>query len=396
MNKKTLIFHLAFIGCLAVLFSCHHNKETDDHAHDHAHHHNHEHHEGILHDDQDGDHENDAITIEPLKAEKLGIKSKVIQEEPFAESIRVGSEITAPPATRRSIVAHKSGIINLNQNIKVGSKIHSGESLGTINANNLTGGDMSQSLRVDYEAAKRELERLTPLYEQGVVSAKIYNETKTIFEKAKLALGNRESTTASGLTAPVSGTLLSLAVNNGDFVETGQTIGYIGDNTTLTLRADLPKRYHSKLSEITDAYVVPDCGDCEGFLLSSTGGKRLDGSTASDNISGYLPVYFTFSNNGHIEGSGYVKTYLTTRNNHQAIVLPTSALSEQQGQMFVYVQLDDDCYEKRPVTTGGSNGQKVEITSGVKPGESVVIEGVTFVKLAESAGAVPEGHSHTH
>lgn len=392
MLIKSLYLKIVLIGCFAVLFSCRANKESDELAHNHSHNHSsHEHHEGHHHDDE----EEDAITIEPEKAEKLGIKVMEVSVEPFTEAIRVGGEITAPPSSRRSIVAHKSGILNLNKNIKIGTTLRSGENLGSISASNITGGDQAQTLKVEYDAAKRELDRLTPLYEQGVVSAKVYNEAKTTFEKAKLALGNRE-TASSALAAPASGTLLSLSVNNGDYVETGQTIGYIGDNATLTLRADLPKRYHSKLTDINDAFIVPACGDCEGFLISSTGGKRLDGNTATDNISGYLPVYFSFLNNGHIDGSGYVETYLTTNAERSAIALPKTALSEQQGQMFVYVQLDEDCYEKRPVTIGGSNGPKVEITNGIKPGESVVVEGVTFVKLAESAGVVPEGHSHTH
>ncbi len=36
----------------------------------------------------------------------------------------------------------------------------------------------------------------------------------------------------------------------------------------------------------------------------------------------------------------------------------------------------------------------IEIKSGLKPGDEVVTEGTTFVRLAETSGVVPEGHKH--
>ena len=76
--------------------------------------------------------------------------------------------------------------------------------------------------------------------------------------------------------------------------------------------------------------------------------------------------------------------------------VPSTSLSEQQGQLFVFVQLDEDCFRKVPVQVGQSNGTDVEILSGLHEGERVVTEGTTFVRLAETSGVVPEGHSHTH
>lgn len=64
--------------------------------------------------------------------------------------------------------------------------------------------------------------------------------------------------------------------------------------------------------------------------------------------------------------------------------------------MFVFVKLDDECYTKVPVETGASDGRRVRVTSGLHGGETVVVEGAVTVRLAESSGVVPEGHSHNH
>ena len=105
---------------------------------------------------------------------------------------------------------------------------------------------------------------------------------------------------------------------------------------------------------------------------------------------------FHLEGDGRLTSGGYVDAYLKLASQHNAIAVPAEALSEQQGKWFVYIQLDEDCYEKRPVERGGTDGQNVEILSGIKPGENVVTDGVAYVKLAESAGIVPEGHSHSH
>ena len=56
----------------------------------------------------------------------------------------------------------------------------------------------------------------------------------------------------------------------------------------------------------------------------------------------------------------------------------------------------EDGYEKVPVAIGANNGIYVEILSGLEPGKEIVSEGTVFVRLAETSGNVPEGHSHNH
>ncbi len=120
----------------------------------------------------------------------------------------------------------------------------------------------------------------------------------------------------------------------------------------------------------------------------------LSGSTVVADRAGYLPVYFSFDNNGKAVPGAFAEVYLVGTPRHNVISVPAEAISEQQGTLFVYVRLDEECYEKRPVITGQSDGVNVEIVSGLNPGEDVVTAGMTFVKLAETTGVVPEGHHH--
>ena len=62
---------------------------------------------------------------------------------------------------------------------------------------------------------------------------------------------------------------------------------------------------------------------------------------------------------------------------------------------FVYIQIDETCYKKNEVKLGESDGQRVEILSGLNGGEQVVTHGAIHVKLASAGNAIP-AHTHQH
>jgi multidrug efflux pump subunit AcrA (membrane-fusion protein) len=76
-------------------------------------------------------------------------------------------------------------------------------------------------------------------------------------------------------------------------------------------------------------------------------------------------------------------------------VVPLSAVVEDQGVHYVFVKMDEDCFDKREVSLGQSDGINVPVLEGLREGEMVVIEGTIKVKLA-SISAAPAGHNHNH
>jgi multidrug efflux pump subunit AcrA (membrane-fusion protein) len=77
------------------------------------------------------------------------------------------------------------------------------------------------------------------------------------------------------------------------------------------------------------------------------------------------------------------------------ISVPTESLTEEQGLYYVYLQVDADGYRKQEVTLGRNAGTRVEVLSGLTPGDQLVVRGARQVKLASATGAIP-GHTHNH
>ena len=77
------------------------------------------------------------------------------------------------------------------------------------------------------------------------------------------------------------------------------------------------------------------------------------------------------------------------------LALPVTALTEEQGLYFIYLQLDEEGYKKQEVTLGANDGKEVQILTGLKAGDRVVTKGAYQVKLASASNAIP-AHSHEH
>ena len=77
-----------------------------------------------------------------------------------------------------------------------------------------------------------------------------------------------------------------------------------------------------------------------------------------------------------------------------APVVPASALVDDAGRPIVFVQVEGESFERRPVTVSARQGDLVQV-NGVKAGEHVVTKGAHLVRLASLSTSVP-AHGHVH
>lgn len=371
---------LAFAACSENHSGHEHSEDEEKSQHD-------------IHGSAEEEKGSDEIILSPETAEKYGVKVTTLNRRPFSEAIKVSGSIIGAPGDVATIVAKSSGVVSLNKNVVPGKKIGQGASIGSVSSQGFTGGDADEVASLQYSAAKKELDRITPLYKEGIVSAKEYNATLAAYEQARAAHSGRNS--GGALTSPVGGVITELLVKQGDYVSVGQPVATVSRNSRLLLRADVPQKYHSILPGITTANFRPAYSE-DVFSLSELNGSR---SSSADNVAaqpGYIPVYFSFDNNGSVVPGSSAEVYLQSEPRDSVLVIPVSALTEQQGKLFAYVKLDDHGYEKRNVAIGVSDGKEAQLLSGIRDGETIVTEGVIFIKLAETSNVVPEGHSHNH
>lgn len=385
-----------------------HNHEHDGHDHE-AEGHNHQ--EEAAHGHEDHEHEghnheaeaeshaghSDEIILSKEKAAAAGVTAEVVQPGTFYNVITTSGHILAAQGDETVVTANVAGIVSFDRPVTEGMQVSKNGTLFTLVSEHLQDGNPVKRARIAYETAKEELERAEKLVEQKIVSQKDFNSIKERYENACIAyeaLAPNAGQKGVAIKAPIGGYLKSCLVKEGDYVSVGQPVASITQNRKLYLRADVSERYYGVLSTIRSANFKPSYSE-ETFSLKELDGRLLSYGKATDDAAYYIPVTFEFANRGNIVPGAFAEVYLLSDKRQNVISLPVSAITEEQGLNFVYIQLDETCYKKQEVTLGCTDGNRVEITSGLKGGESVVTQGAIHVKLASASNAIP-AHSHSH
>jgi hypothetical protein len=136
--------------------------------------------------------------------------------------------------------------------------------------------------------------------------------------------------------------------------------------------------------------------DQKSYTLEELNGKILSFGRSANNDNYLIPVNVQIDNKDSFISGGFVELYLKTISNSQAVTVPNSALIEEQGAFFVFVQITPELFEKREIKTGVTDGVKTEVLNGINENERVVIKGAILVKLAQSSGTLDAHSGHVH
>lgn len=382
-----------FVGLLGALLlaSCHGQagKEMHDHEHEHESESEQQAPEQHAHADE--------IVLPADKARAAGVVVETVTAGDFRSVIPASGTLMAAQNDETVVVAPVSGVVTFLHPLVAGSRVGVGEELFALSAENLQDGDPIERAAIAYEAARKEFERVNSLVGERIVSEKEFNAAKSNYETARIAyeaVARSRSGKGSVVKSPADGTITACPVRTGDYVTVGQPLARLARNRRLYLKVDVPERYYAALGEVVGARFKPSYTD-RVFDTQQLGGRMLAYGRSTSDAAGYIPVTFELqADDGLLQGS-FAEVWLLARARHGVISLPVSALTEEQGVNFVYLQLDEECYRKQEVRTGASDGERVEILSGLEGGERVVTQGAIHVKLASASNMIP-AHTHNH
>lgn len=381
MFRQKTICSLLSALCIIALASCGHK------GHDHE--------EG----EAEEHHYHDEIVLSPEKAKAAGVKVETVKPSSFHGVIHTSGKVMAASCDETTVVATISGRVGYKGHVSEGLKVANGATLFTITSADMqvADGDPIQRARIDYEKAERDYTRAQLLAKDMIVSEKDLAVAKAEYEAAKLTYTTVQHTRSAGgviVSAPRGGYIKQCLINEGDYVEAGQPLAIITQNQHLYLRAEVPERKFNELNLIRCAKFRTSYSQRLYDVTDMGGHIQSYGRSAEVNNS-YIPVIFEFNNTGDVVQGSYAEIFLITDDRQNVITVPLTALTEEQGLHYVYIQIDEEGYRKQEVTLGESDGDRVEILSGIKPNDKVVVKGAIQVKLASASNAIP-AHNHNH
>lgn len=203
-------------------------------------------------------------------------------------------------------------------------------------------------------------------------------EASVAAQAAEVAL-DRIFLTYTTIKAPISGRLGAVGVTPGNMVQESSTTPLVTitqmqpirvsftlpDRDLDALRAALGKSNPAVVRVFAKGAKEPRATGYLNFIDSSV-----------DTSSGTITAKAEFANEDLTLWPGqYYDVEVELGMQPATTVIPTVALQVGQGGLFVFVVTPDNQAEMRTVTVAGSDGEVTAISSGLHPGERVVVDG---------------------
>jgi RND family efflux transporter MFP subunit len=240
-----------------------------------------------------------------------------------------------------------------------------------------------ESARQNKSLAEATYRRYKNLYEEKVISGQemdqvetgkkvaeseyervneMANRTKASLEEARVYYGFTK------ITAPVSGIVTGKSIDRGSMAVPGVPLLIIEDTSQFKIEAYIDESLSGKFKIGTLAYIV----------LGTTG-ERIEG-TIGELVPAVDPASRTSLIRVYVKApslrAGIYSKILIPVGKKDVIIVPKKAISERGQLTGVYAVDEKGIMTYHLVKTGKLYGEKVEVLSGLKSGENIVVGGM--------------------
>ncbi len=190
------------------------------------------------------------------------------------------------------------------------------------------------------------------------------------------------------ITAPFDGTVIKKDVVLLERVGPDSQIVTVADLSTVWITADVYETQMPLLAKIGEQpiRVMADAWPDQVFeaKVFSTG------DVVQETTRTVMLRAIADNSKGYLRPGMFVTVEVPNLDTASVVQVPSSSLQEFEGKTFVFVHRQGDQFEKRMVTIGRKNQDRVEILSGVKAGEEVVVKGGFALKSKMLEGLLQE------
>jgi RND family efflux transporter MFP subunit len=321
----------------------------------------------------------------PEDAERV-VRVRVTAMQPSTISSEVYANTRLEGAQEALIFASIPGTVE-EVLVAEGDEIEAGTMLVRMNTDQQVNAGTSSALasvsasRANAENARANFDRMQTLFDAGALSAQELDGVRVGLEAAEAQLRQaqagytqaRSTRDNAWIEAPFSGTIGRVWARAGNMSGSNPLLSISG-NGGVVARILLPESDIFSLSVGQPAYVTVSALD-----LLSIPGVVTAVSPAVDPVSGQVSAEVRFDDPENQLRSGLAgRVSIVTESVTDAMVLPVNVLRRTRTGYQIAV-VENDRAVLRDITTGLTSKGNVEITSGVQPGDLVIVLGQNSV-----------------
>ena len=338
-----------------------------------------------------------SVIVNTAKTEEIQSKTEIVGRTHASEDVMIKSQIQGQL---------------LNRAFVEGDDINKGDLLFEIDPATYAA-ELAQHKAVLKQAfASRDVavmnwERGRRLLPDGMISAQDMDELTTrklttaagVVQAEAAVQGAELQLSYTKIYAPISGRISNAKVSTGDIISSNSEMAslvqlqpmwvnfQVAEKALINARQNFAKAAKKEIdiSDIVISLRLPN-----GSLFSETGyvdfvSNRVDAAT------GTLPIRATFKNEDKFMLPGmFVTLIIESPVKENALLIPQSAVQEDQQGRFVMVLNDKDEVEKRIVELGERFGIDWRVLSGLKDGERIVVDGLQKIRPGIQVKAVEQ------
>ena len=272
----------------------------------------------------------------------------------------------------------------LTVKVKKGARVSKGQILAVIDNGGMSN-QLSQ-LKTQAALAQTTFERQAALWKQKIGSEIQYLQSKAQAEAQANAVLQLEKVLAKAqITAPFSGVIDQVLKYPGTVVSpgNGSEVFRLINLSNMYIEVDVPEGYLGAVTKGKKAGVYfPVLQDSVNAVVRETG------NYINPNNRSFSAEIAVENPNGSIKPNLNARVHINDYTNENALLIPQSVISENAaGEQYAYVaELNNgEAIAKRHIiTTGKTQGDFVEITSGISAGDLIIKEGARSVKDAQA------------
>jgi len=246
--------------------------------------------------------------------------------------------------------------------------------------------------------AQIEVDKLTPLVQNKVVSDFQLKSAKSFYQSALAAVEQAKAGVAAAninlgytlIKAPVTGYVGRLPKKQGSLVSSTDAIPLtqlsdahevhvyfsLGEDDFIGFNARYPgNNLSEKLKNLPGVSLVL----ADNNVYQNQGKiDMVDGQF--DKQTGAIALRATFPNKAGLLRSGNTGKIRLSLNHADALLIPQSSTVEVQDKMFVFTVDASNKVSKQPITVAGTSGTNYLVSAGLKSGDRIVFDGIDKLK----------------
>lgn len=193
--------------------------------------------------------------------------------------------------------------------------------------------------------------------------------------------GHPPSHIEAAIRAPIAGTVVEKLVTPGQLLQAGTTPTFtVADLSRVWVMAQL---FGDDLSSVA----IGDKAQVETGIAGRSFTGTVDNISALVNPDTRSVVARIVADNpgGFLKKQMYVRVLIRSHQDSSGMLVPVSAiLRDDENLPFVYVVQPDGSFARAHVTLGTRTGDQYDISSGLKAGDKIVVDGGLFVQFMQT------------